>query len=95
MSAPNHPNLNHKSYLGDGLYVGEKYGQIWLYTHNGIETLNEVCLEPEVIKEFFGYLERVRGLEISVKKREKPHWPGPPVAKNQADLDDDGGNDAA
>ncbi len=64
-----HPNLDNKTYLGDGLYVGEKYGQVWLYAHNGLSVLNEVCLEPEVIQEFFKYLERIRGLEIKVTKR--------------------------
>jgi hypothetical protein len=47
-------------YLGDGLYAGFDGWQIRLAAHNGVATTNEVFLEPEVLKAFLEYAERLR-----------------------------------
>ena len=66
-----HPeHYKNKSYLGDGLYVGTTYGMVLLYTHDGNGITNECALEPEVLQAFFSWLERSRGLKITVETRE-------------------------
>jgi hypothetical protein len=47
-----------QEYLGDGAYVHHDGFSIWLTTSNGIETTNEICLEPEVLAAFLAYVER-------------------------------------
>jgi len=65
-----HPeHYKNKSYLGDGLYVGDAYGMVLLYTHDGIGVTNECALEPEVLESFISWLERARSLKITVEKR--------------------------
>lgn len=43
-------------YLGDGLYMDYDGYQVRLYASNGIETTNEVFLEPTVIINFLKYI---------------------------------------
>lgn len=47
-------------YLGDGLYADYDGYQIRLYASNGIETSNQVFLEPNVVDAFLSYIARVR-----------------------------------
>jgi hypothetical protein len=47
-------------YLGDGLYVSFDGFQFRLYTSNGIQMISEVFLEPEVLKNFEDYVQRIR-----------------------------------
>ena len=47
-------------YLGDGLYVKYDGEGVWLFSSNGAEVLNEVCLEPSVLYEFVQYIERLK-----------------------------------
>lgn len=50
----------HKDYLGDGLYVRVRGDTVWLTSENGVEVLNEVALEPQVLNAFIRYLERFK-----------------------------------
>lgn len=43
-------------YLGDGVYVNESYGQIHLFTSDGIRITNEISLEVEVLLNFQVYI---------------------------------------
>lgn len=56
-----------ETYLGDGLYARDDGFQIWLRAprENGD---HEVALEPSVLSEFMSFLERSRGVKISVQK---------------------------
>jgi hypothetical protein len=54
------------TYLGDGLYADHDGFQIRLYASNGIETTNEVFLEPPVLGAFLKYLERVKNWSVVV-----------------------------
>jgi hypothetical protein len=47
-----------KDYIGDGVYVSIKNGMTRLTTENGVETTNEIFLEPEVLRAFLNYLKR-------------------------------------
>jgi hypothetical protein len=49
-----------KEYLGDGVYVSFDGWNAWLTTENGIETTNEICLEPEVLGALLEYVERLK-----------------------------------
>jgi len=45
------------TYLGDAVYVKtNSYGQVVLFTHNGISELDTIYLEPEVIAKFQAWL---------------------------------------
>jgi hypothetical protein len=59
-----------EEYLGDGLYAHDDGYHIVLSAprENGPDY---VALEPEVLQNFFQYLERTRGLEITVKRKEE------------------------
>jgi len=49
------------TYLGDGLYVtAEDWGQVELFTHNGLGKTNQVFLEPSVLEAFERWLEQWR-----------------------------------
>jgi hypothetical protein len=47
-----------KHHLGDGVYVSIENGMTRLTTENGVETTNEIFLEPEVLRAFLNYLKR-------------------------------------
>ncbi len=49
-----------KIYLGDGAYVTfDGYG-LMLTTENGVETTNEIYLEPNVYEALVGYVARLK-----------------------------------
>jgi hypothetical protein len=47
-----------KDYIGDGVYVSIENDMTRLTTENGVETTNEIFLEPEVLRAFLNYLKR-------------------------------------
>ena len=47
-------------YLGDGLYVSFDGYQVRLYASNGMETTNEVYLDPHVLDAFTSYLKTIK-----------------------------------
>ena len=57
----NPEELDHRTYLGDGLYVGTDGYHIWLYTSDGIDITNAVALERSVLLEFKAWLEKLNG----------------------------------
>jgi hypothetical protein len=57
----NPEGLDHRAYLGDGLYVGTDGHQIVLYAFDGIRVLNRVYLEDNVLKNFEFWLKKHRG----------------------------------
>lgn len=56
-------------YIGDSVYIGldTKYSQLWIFTCNGEETKNDICLEDDVLGNLivavrkFGYKDLIRG----------------------------------
>ena len=46
---------NFKRYLGDGVYAAFDGHCVVLTTENGIETTNEIILEPEVLVALIAY----------------------------------------
>ena len=60
--------LRNAFYLGDSVYVGSDECQVWLITFNGIETTNEIALEPGVIEAFIEWL---RAQRIILDRKEK------------------------
>lgn len=46
-------------YLGDGLYVNYDGFTFCLYASNGVETTNEVFLEPDVLNKFIAFAKQV------------------------------------
>ncbi len=53
------PNEKIDTYIGDGVYVRfDDYGGVWLYTHDGYSTTNEICLEPEVYYNLTQFVDR-------------------------------------
>lgn len=55
-------------YVGDGLYALDDGFTLVLFSSNGIEVLDEVHLEPEVLEDMLRFVERKRGLKITVEK---------------------------
>lgn len=57
-----------EQYLGDGLYAKDDGYQIelWCDRDNG---KNWVALEPEVMLSFFKFIEKSRGLKMTLTKR--------------------------
>lgn len=49
-----------KQYLGDGAYVSFDGYAVVLTTEDGINTTNRVVLEPEILKHFEDWVERLR-----------------------------------
>lgn len=49
----------HKTYLGDGAYADTDGFGIILTTENGIETTNQIYLEPEVLEALNKFKERI------------------------------------
>lgn len=52
-------DLEKPEYIGDGVYIGIYMGAIWLITHDGMRTTNEICLESEVLTNLQEYLIRL------------------------------------
>jgi hypothetical protein len=50
--------LQLKSYIGDGVYVGHDGYHVWLYTDNGITVTNKIALDPEVLSNFLHWIEK-------------------------------------
>lgn len=51
--------LTYKQYLGDSVYAGiDEIGRVWIYTNNGGDNENLICLEEEVIDLLVAYLEK-------------------------------------
>jgi hypothetical protein len=48
-----------KTYLGDGVYASCDGYHIRLTTENGIETTNEIFLEPAVARKLLEYYDRL------------------------------------
>lgn len=61
-----------KEYLGDGLYARYDGNGIWLTSENGVEVLNQVYLEPEVVAVFEQYLGRLERWISAQREEEKP-----------------------
>lgn len=59
--------MKNEFYLGDGLYVGHDGWQYVLKAERDSGT-HYVCLEPEVLQNFLGYVERVSNVKITVEK---------------------------
>ena len=55
-------NVQHKLHIGDGVYVHFDGYHVVLETSNGLETTNEIFLEPEVIVAFQQYLTKLAEL---------------------------------
>lgn len=49
-----------KQYLGDGAYVSFDGYAVVLTTEDGLNTTNRVVLEPEILKHFEEWVERLR-----------------------------------
>ncbi len=49
-----------KRYIGDGVYVVVERGMLKLTTENGIEVLDTIYLEPEVMNELVRYYEEAK-----------------------------------
>jgi len=62
-------NKHTETYLGDGLYASDDGFMVTLRAPRD-EGDHWVGLEPDVLKSFFDYVARVRGLEITVTKKE-------------------------
>jgi hypothetical protein len=56
----NPEGLDHRAYLGDGLYVGTDGFHVVLYASDGIRVLNVVYLENDVLKSFEHWVKRLR-----------------------------------
>jgi hypothetical protein len=56
-------DYGHKQYLGDGAYAHFDGYQLWVTTENGIETTNEVALEPMVWQALVAYVDALKGRE--------------------------------
>ncbi len=57
-------------YLGDGLYARDDGYSFWLRAPR-FEGDHEVALEPDVMQEFLRFVERSRGLKITVTKEKQ------------------------
>lgn len=55
------------TYLGDGLYASDDGFMVTLKTSRE-EGLHYVALEPQVLTEFFLFLEKVKGVRITIEK---------------------------
>lgn len=55
------------TYLGDGAYAEYDGYSIWIYTSNGEEETNRICLEPNVYENLVDFV----ALCVSDKKRKE------------------------
>ena len=58
-----------QEYIGDGAYANFDGYSLWIRTHNGIRTTNQVCLEPEVLKNLLQYIKQVAGTNDNLRSR--------------------------
>jgi hypothetical protein len=56
-----------RTYLGDGLYAMDDGFMFWLIAPRG-DGEHQVALEPEIFDEFIRFVEKARGLKITIKK---------------------------
>ena len=56
----NPEDLDHRDYLGDGLYVGTAGYQVVLYSSNGVAVLDMVYLNESVLESFEHWVKRLR-----------------------------------
>lgn len=61
-----------KEYLGDGAYVHFDGWHVWLTTHDGYRTTNEVALEPEALNAFLEWLDRLKAAMTANQPGEDP-----------------------
>lgn len=52
--------LQQTEYLGDGVYAGHDSYQIWIVTHNGIETQDAIALEEGTFQALVAYRNKLR-----------------------------------
>lgn len=63
---PDRPDLSNRLYLGDGAYVGTTpFGEVELWTTNGIKVTNRVVLEQPVLHSFIEWVRQL-GLGFEV-----------------------------
>lgn len=63
----------YKDYLGDSVYVKFDGTNIILYLDNGIGVDTEIVLDPQVLDNFYIYINKI--LDMLVKQRlAKPLW---------------------
>ena len=56
------PELDGATYLGDAVYVNHDSQRcLWLYTSNGVQLTNAICLEDFVLVVFIEWLTQKRG----------------------------------
>jgi len=53
-------DLINPEYLGDSVYVAERYWDIVLYTDNGVDIDNIIVLETEVLSSLEKYLKHIK-----------------------------------
>lgn len=53
-----------KEYLGDGVYVESAGFGIWITSENGIEVLDKIYLEPQVLAALDLYRKRLAGKHL-------------------------------
>ena len=63
--------LNKKTYLGDGVYGSFDGFNVWLTTENGIQTTNEICLEPEILIRTRAYLSEMIAAIAEARSRQE------------------------
>lgn len=51
-------------YLGDSVYAFIDGISVVLVTKNGIEESNRIYLDPEVVKNFLAYIEKIKRHEV-------------------------------
>lgn len=69
------PYAHPYTYIGDGAYVRDHGFEICIYTSNGISEENHVYLEPEAIESLIRFIEKQRGLKITIERREDTNVP--------------------
>jgi len=52
-----------KVYLGDGAYARFDGYALILTTEDGVETTNEIVLEPQVVMGLFAFVEKLKKME--------------------------------
>jgi hypothetical protein len=55
--------MSDKVYLGDGAYILFDGYALILTTEDGVETTNEIVLEPQVVMGLFAFVEKLKKME--------------------------------
>jgi len=55
--------MSDKVYLGDGAYARFDGYALILTTEDGVETTNEIVLEPQVVMGLFAFVEKLKKME--------------------------------